>query len=217
MDAAARLEALVNALVRSGDIQTAAVEAAFRAVPRHLFLPGVALEAAYADRAVPIKIVGGTTVSSASQPAMVALMLEQLAPRLGDNILEVGTGAGYNAALLATIAGPRGRVTTLDVDEDLVADARRNLAAAGFESVRVECADGAAGWPPAAPYDRIVVTAAAAEVAPAWRDQLRDGGRLVTPVDLNAAQCSIAFERRGDVLVARSAVGCFFVPMRSRA
>src|SRR5260221_1398136 len=108
-----------------------AVERALLAVPRHLFLPGIPLRDAYADIAIPTHWEDGVPVSSASQPAIVALMLEQLRVEPGMRVLEVGAGTGYNAALLAELAGPHGRVVTLDIDAEIVAEARAHLDAAG--------------------------------------------------------------------------------------
>src|SRR5262249_44045487 len=137
-------QALVEKLKTSGCIATPQVEAAFRAVPRHLFLPDVALEKVYADEAIPTKLLeNGQAISSSSQPAIMAIMLEQLALEPGLRVLEIGAGTGFNAALMAQIVGERGQIVTLDIDEDIVAGARAHLAAAGFDTVQVVCGDGA--------------------------------------------------------------------------
>ncbi|HLH46083.1 MAG TPA: hypothetical protein VKV25_02925, partial [Acidimicrobiales bacterium] len=121
---------------------------------------------------------------------------------------------GYNAALLAHVVGPSGSVTAVDVDADLVAGARRNLAAAGCAGVTVLCADGAGGWPPGAPYDRIILTVGAGDLLPAWVEQLDAGGRLLLPLRLRGVQASIAFDTTDGRLRSTSVVGCSFMPLR---
>ena len=121
MGAADRARArLVDGMRDSGRLCSAAVEEAFRAVPRHLFLPGVPLARAYADEAVATQAVDGVTTSSASQPSMMAIMLAQLDLRPGHRVLEIGAGTGYNAALMARLVGPQGHVVSVDIDADLV-------------------------------------------------------------------------------------------------
>ncbi|MEU9742212.1 methyltransferase, FxLD system [Micromonospora chersina] len=178
-------------------IRTPRVEAAMRQTPRHLFLPGVPLENAYADGPVYTKTDGrGTSISAASQPRIVAMMLEQLDAQPGHRIMEAGAGTGYNAALLATIVGDTGRVVTIDLDDDLVDGARKHLAAAGVANVQVLFGDGALGHPDGAPYDRIIATVGAWETPTAWLEQLAPDGRLVVPLRLRgAASRSIIFER----------------------
>lgn len=191
---------LVDRLRRAGLVRTAAVEDVLRTVPRHLFVPDAPLAEAYGNAPVSIKDdAEGTSISCASQPGVVAGMLEQLDVRPGQRILEIGAGTGYNAGLLARLAGPGGRVVTLDVDEDLVAGARANLAAGGLPGVEVARRDGALGYAEAAPYDRIVATVGAHGVPHAWLEQLAPGGRLVTPQRLRGSVCrTIAFERHGE-------------------
>jgi protein-L-isoaspartate(D-aspartate) O-methyltransferase len=178
---AANVGPLVDALVSAGAITSSKVEAAFRAVPRHLFVPHVDVQGAYRNEAIPTKLIDGRAVSSASQPSIVATMLEQLDVRPGQRVLEIGAGTGYNAALVAQLVGPSGRVVTIDIDEDIVADAQDHLAAASIDGVDVICGDGGLGYPPEAPYDRIVLTVGALDITPAWWDQLGSGGR---PLDL---------------------------------
>ena len=189
MGAADRARArLVDGLRDSGMLRTPAVEEAFRAVPRHLFLPDVPLARAYADEAVAVQAVDGVTTSSASQPSMVAIMLEQLDLHPGHRVLEIGAGTGYNAALLRRLVGPTGRVVTVDIDDELVAGAARHLADAGVAGVEVHCADGARGYEPGAPYDRIVLTVGSGDVRPEWIAQLAPAGRLLLPLGLRGAQ-----------------------------
>lgn len=178
-------------------IRTPAIEAAFRQTPRHLFIPDIPLDQAYANHPVYTKTdASGASISAASQPGLVAVMLEQLAPQPGERILELGAGTGYNAAIMAAIVGESGHVVTVDVDSDLVDGAREHLAAAGADNVEVILGDGALGHPEGAPYDRIIATVGAFETPIAWLDQLAPGGRLVVPLRLRGtASRSIVFER----------------------
>ena len=213
-DASALHRALVDELVSRGHIASPSVEAAFRAVPRHLFLPDVPLEEVYRDQVIVTKTVDGQAVSSSSQPQIMAIMLEQLALLPGQRVLEIGAGTGYNAGLMAHIVGDAGRVVSVDIDEDLVEGARRHLAAAGCDRVRVLAGDGGFGHPADAPYDRIILTVGAWDVAPAWSEQLRPGGRLVLPLAVGGAQKSVAFERANGHLVSVSVTACQFVHLR---
>src|SRR5260370_11222593 len=145
---------LLESLCLGGVCLAPAFEPALLGVPRHLFGPGVPLRAAYADIAIPTHWEDGVPVSSASQPAIVALMLEQLRVEPGMRVLEVGAGTGYNAALLAELAGPHGRVVTLDIDAEIVAEARAHLDAAGETGGRRIAPARAPGRPPPAPPDR---------------------------------------------------------------
>ncbi|MET8090793.1 methyltransferase, FxLD system [Micromonospora sp. NPDC005220] len=197
-------------------IRASGVEAAVRQTPRHLFLPGVPLEQAYADAPVYTKTDGrGTSISAASQPRIVAMMLEQLNALPGQRIMEAGAGTGYNAALLAAIVGTTGHVVTIDVDEDLVAGARDHLAAAGVANVEVVHGDGALGHPAGAPYDRIIATVGAWETPTPWLDQLAPGGRLVVPLRLRgAASRSIIFERYNGGWRDNGSELAVFMPLR---
>jgi protein-L-isoaspartate(D-aspartate) O-methyltransferase len=146
----------------------------------------------------------------------MAIMLELLRPRPGNRVLEIGTGTGYNAALIAHLVGPLGRVVTVDIDGELAQQARVNLAGAGVAGVDVEVADGADGWSAAAPYDRMIVTASADDLAPAWPGQLVAGGRLVLPLLLAAGpgQLCAAFLRIDGGLAASELCQCGFMPLR---
>ncbi len=206
--------ALVDRLRAAGRVTSQTVEQALRTVPRHLFLPRASAAQAYQDEALIIKSgPDGLPLSSSSQPAMMAIMLEQLDVRAGHRVLEIGTGTGYNAALLAHLAGPAGRVVTVDIDPELAARASASLAAAGFPGVRVICADGSYGVPEEAPYDRIMVTAGAWDLAPAWLEQLAPGGRIVLPLSVRGVQLSVALQRAADRLTALSACRCGFIQM----
>lgn len=214
---------LVNDLRAKGVISSDAVQAAFLAVPRERFVAELAddrgLAAVYRDEAIVTKRdPAGMPLSSSSQPGLMAKMLELLAPRPGDRVLEIGAGTGYNAALLAHMVGSRGRVTSIDVDTGIARTARRALREAGYR-VSVKVGDGRAGHAGGAPYDRMIVTACANGIPSAWRDQLADGGRLELPLRLDpdgaAIQVIPAFERRGDRLESTVLTWGGFMPLHS--
>jgi protein-L-isoaspartate(D-aspartate) O-methyltransferase len=206
-------DALVDRLVRRGIVTVPRVEAALRSVPRHLFLPEVSIASAYSDEALVLKWDRGAAVSSISQPTMVASMLEMLAVDPGARVLEVGTGSGYNAALLQELAGQEGLVVSVEVDPQLADLARVQLQATGYESIQVHTADGRLGWPGAAPYDRIVVTASSPAPEPSWTDQLRVGGRMVVPLSKELRAVAFAKNEQGRLerLFSCPAV---FIPLR---
>ncbi len=205
---------LVTELRRRGCGLSRSVQDAFARVPRHVFVPEVGPAAAYRDEAFVIKCgPDGMPVSSSSQPAMMAIMLDQLGLRAGHRVLEIGTGSGYNAAVMAAVVGPRGEVVSIDIDADLVSRARSSLVAAGYRAVTVRCADGGFGDAAGAPFDRIIVTAGAWDIAPAWLDQLGPGGRLVLPLSIRGIQLSVALERAGEDWLSTSAWRCGFVRM----
>ena len=223
-DATTLQTALVQRLKEQGLIRTQAVAEAFLAVPRHLFVPEVAVKTAYSDAPVITKWQDGQAISSSSQPAIMALMLEMLHLQPGQRILEIGAGTGYNAALMAHIVGKTGQVVTIDVDEDIVAAAREHLQAARVENVQVVCRDGGLGCPETAPYDRIVLTVGSFVIAPAWIQQLRPEGRLLLPLHLTAIpseiamppdQWLVAFERTSaGYLESVDIRPCLFMPLR---
>ena len=208
-------DALADVLKRAGMFgDDERIERGFRAVPRELFLPGVPLAEVYSDAAIVTKVEDGVSISSSSQPAIMALMLRQLDVQPGQRVLEIGAGTGYNAALLRELVGPDGAVVTIDIDPEVAGWARERLDAAGYAAVGVHQSDGADGWPAGAPYDRIELTVGAAEIAPAWVAQLREGGLLVLPLGIHAGQVSLALEKRDARLVSRSAQPCGFMRMR---
>ncbi len=212
-------DALVETLKHRGDLVDPRVEAAFRAVPRHLFLPGVPLDVAYADDAVPVKRDSdGSVISSSSQPSMIAAMLAQLRLRPGDNVLEIGAGTGYMAALMQYIVGDSGIVTTMELDQQMVRLASANLHQAGFGRVNVVHADGAMGYAPRASYDRIIATVGIWDVPPAWVQQLKPTGILVAPLWIDSLQLCVAFRcQPDDTLFSDYNVPCGFVRLRGPA
>jgi protein-L-isoaspartate(D-aspartate) O-methyltransferase len=219
-DASRLRRGLVAILEERRCIVSERVRDAFLAVPRELFLPDIAsregVAAVYRDEAfVTRHDQRGRPTSSSSQPAIMALMLERLELEEGHRILEIGTGTGYNAALLATIVGRRGRVVSVDIQPELVSAARRALRAGGFR-VRAAVADGHAGWPAAAPYDRIIVTASSSFVPRAWLEQLVDEGRLEVPLRPRpvGAQVIPTFRRRAGTLRSVAMLAGGFMPLR---
>lgn len=203
---------MVDRLVTTGSVKSSVVEKAMRSVPRHCFVPGIDPRIAHADEAIAIKRHHGVVVSSVSQPTMVATMLEMLDVRAGSRVLEIGTGSGYNAALLSELTGERGSVVSIEVDKVLAGLASAQLSRCGYMSVQVHCADGKQGWPFEAPYDRIIVTASSPRPEPPWDAQLIDGGRLVVP--LRHDREVICFEKTSAGLERVGACPATFVPLR---
>ncbi len=179
---------------------------AMRTVPRHVFVPPDLLELAYADR--PLPIGHGQTIS---QPYIVAAMTELLQVGPGDRILEIGTGSGYQAAVLAEIVG---RVFTIEIVEPLAEDARERLRRLGYDNVEVRRGDGYYGWEEKAPFQGIVVTAAASHIPPPLLEQLQPGARMVIPVGppLQVQTLMLIEKRLDGRIVQRSLMPVRFVP-----
>jgi protein-L-isoaspartate(D-aspartate) O-methyltransferase len=166
--------AMVEQQLRARDITSARVLDAMRKVPRHLFIPEERRRDAYGD--FPVPIGHGQTIS---QPYIVAFMTQALDVQPTDRVLEIGTGSGYQAAVLAELVA---EVYTIEIVEPLAARARETLASLGYRNVRVRAGNGYLGWPEQAPFDRVIVTAAPEEVPPALVEQLKEGGVLAIPV-----------------------------------
>jgi protein-L-isoaspartate(D-aspartate) O-methyltransferase len=214
LDAAELREAMVKDLERRRYLSGPRVARALREVPRHLFVPQVELAQAYSDQAIVTRFRDGAPASSASQPAIVAKMLELLSPPVGGTVLEVGAGTGYNAALLAHLVGPSGHVVTVDINAEVAAEARAHLVSAGVANVVVVDGDGGFGYAPMAPFDGIIVTAGASDLSPEWFDQLVERGRLVVPLSLWGAQQCIAFRRSRDRLESVDVCEGGFMPLQ---
>ena len=191
--------------IEARDIRGDAVLAAMRTVPRHEFVPAARRDEAYEDHAVPL--AEGQTVS---QPYIVALMTEMARVPPGGKVLEIGTGSGYQAAVLAEIAAD---VYSIEVRPAIAAEARAVLDRLHYDNVHLRCGDGGLGWPEEAPYDAIILTAApSVEIPPALIEQLADGARLVAPVG-RSDQRLIVLERQGSRIVRRWGAGVRFVPL----
>lgn len=175
-------------------------------VPRHVFVPVELRQLAYADSPLPIGY--GKTVS---QPFIVALMTDLLGLEADDSVLEVGTGLGYQAAVLTELAG---QVHTVEIIQELAVDGRQRLLEAGCDNVRFRIGDGAQGWPDHAPFDKIIVTAAAELIPPALIQQLKPGGRLVIPCGLAEHQQLLLVEKDpGGRTATREILPVLFAPL----
>lgn len=196
--------------VGDGEISVAVLEAMAK-VARHEFVPAEIRYAAYDDNALPIG--HGQTIS---QPYIVALMTQLLQPQPDHRILEIGTGSGYQAAVLSTLVQ---KIHSIEIVPALAEAAAQRLRRLGYANVEVHCADGRLGWPQAAPYDGIIVTAAPEQVPPALIEQLVPGGRLVIPLGSHyGAQdlCVLEKDGRGEVEV-RKVLPVAFVPLVAEA
>ena len=196
---------MVDQQMRHRGICDRRVLAALDKVPRHRFLPEPNDPAAYND--YPLPIGDGQTIS---QPYMVALMTECLKLKGDERVLEIGTGSGYQAAILGELSR---RVITIERFAALADRARGTLAELGYHNIEVLVGDGSLGYPKAAPYDAVIVTAAAPEVARPWVDQLTERGRLVVPLGDRWGQHLTVVTKRGDKLDYQSVCGCVFVPL----
>lgn len=191
-------------LIRRG-ISDEKVLAAFRKVPREKFVPMDYQQNAYDD--YPIPIGENQTIS---QPYMVALMTQCLEFRGGEKVLEIGTGSGYQMAILAEIAG---KVYSVERLEGLAKRSQGTLSALGYKNCKIKTGDGTLGWEENAPYDGIIVTAGAPAVPQSLVRQLKDGGRLVVPVGGGVGQVLTVIEKKGKAVTSREVCGCVFVPL----
>lgn len=202
-------EAMVQRQLVKRGIAHAEVLAAMGQVPREEFMLATNRDLAYHDRAVPIG-----HQQTISQPFIVALMSEAIFDQPRKSVLEIGTGCGYQTAVLSLLAE---QVDTVEIVEPLYQEAKQRLAQLNYSNVRCHLADGSFGWPSSAPYDAILVAAAPAEVPPALFDQLAPGGRLVIPVGSDSQTLKL-YERRADGrMFQRSLSPVAFVPMTGQA
>ena len=198
---------MVEAQIEARGVRDAKTLAAMRTVPRHLFVPPEQAAEAYGDH--PLPIGHGQTIS---QPYIVAFMTEALHLRGGETVLEVGTGSGYQAAVLSEIAA---RVYTIEIVAPLAGEARERLKRLGYRNVEVRAGDGYLGWPEAAPFDAIIVTAAAPRVPEPLKQQLKDGGRLVIPVGEEYQELRVV-TKRGSEYAEDRVLPVRFVPMTGK-
>jgi protein-L-isoaspartate(D-aspartate) O-methyltransferase len=206
-DFEAARERMVEEQIAARGVRDAKTLAAMRKVERHLFVPPAVVAEAYDDHPLPIG-----HAQTISQPYIVAFMTEALGLRGGETVLEVGTGSGYQAAVLAEIAA---RVYSIEIVEPLAAEARERLHRLGYQDVEVRAGDGYAGWAEAAPFDAIMVTAAAPRIPAPLKEQLREGGRLVIPVG-DEYQELIVVTREGASFQERRVLPVRFVPMTGK-
>lgn len=194
--------------LRARGIEDLAVLRAFGETPRHLFVPDALRRQAYEDTSLPIGF--GQTIS---QPSTQARYLQALGLRGTEKVLEVGTGSGYQTALLAMIAA---QVVSVERLPELAAQARAALDAAGYGGVAVVAGDGTLGWRPLAPYDAILVTAAGPRVPEPLIEQLAEGGRLLIPLERAGGQVLVRLTRTGDAVAEEVLAEAQFVPLIGR-
>lgn len=196
---------MVETQIEARGVRDARVLEAMRSIPRDLFVPSESAFRAFEDRALPIGM--GQTIS---QPYIVALMTQLLAIEPQHRVLEIGTGSGYQTAILAMLAR---HVFSIERLEPLSSTAREQLNRLGLSNVTLLVADGSLGWPAESPFDRIIVTAAAPAITPALVDQLADGGRLVTPVGDDNSQYLTTVARQGDRTIETPSIAVRFVKL----
>jgi protein-L-isoaspartate(D-aspartate) O-methyltransferase len=199
-------EAMVRDQIAARGVRDARVLEAMLRVPRHLFVPEASRAKAYGDH--PLPIGRGQTIS---QPFIVAFMTESLAIEPGDKVLEIGTGSGYQSAVLACLTD---RVFSIEIDGTLAREAADTLRKLGYGAVRVRQGDGFFGWPEEAPFDAIIVTAAPGRIPPPLLEQLAEGGRLIIPVEtcLLSQTLTLVTKKKGKTAV-RELLDVLFVPM----
>ena len=200
-----RRMALIQYLIQQGYLRTPEIIEAFKAVPRHLFVPESQQNDAYSD--VPLPIGHGQTISA---PHMNALCTELLSPNRRDAVFEVGAGSGYQAALLAGLVK---NVVSIELEQGLVARAQCALKEAGIKNVTIRHGDGSNGYKRGAPYDKIIVTCACEHIPPRLIDQLKTGGTLVLPLG-HMIQTLTAVKKTARGIITERHGGCVFVPLR---
>jgi protein-L-isoaspartate(D-aspartate) O-methyltransferase len=204
-------EQLIKYWLKSGIVKNKGIISAFKAIKREDFVLSEFRKEAYSDTALPI--LAGQTIS---QPTTVAGMLEALELKPGMNILEIGAGSGYNAALMAKIVGRKGIVYATEIIPGLVSFARENLKKAGIENVKLIDTDGSIGYLAGSPYDRIIVTAASPQIPEELIQQLKEGGILVIPVGGELGQTLIKARKTKGKLVKEELGEYIFVPLKGK-
>ncbi len=204
-------QALIDFWIKNKIVTNKRVIDAFKKVKREYFVLKEFRSDAYKD--VPLPILKEQTIS---QPTTVVMMLDFIELKKGMKVLEIGTGSGYNAALMAEIVGPKGRIYTTETIEDLVDFAKKNLKKAKTTNVRVIHTDGSKGWPTAAPYDRIICTAAAPKIPEVYIEQLKEGGIIVIPVGPLYGQVMIKGKKVKNKLETERLGDFMFVPLKGK-
>lgn len=199
---------MVEKQIRARGVRDSRVLSAMRTVPRHAFVPSEFLAQAYNDQ--PLSIGEGQTIS---QPYMVAAMSEALELTGDERVLEIGTGSGYQTAVLSVLAR---EVFSVETHASLKEEARERLERLGYRNIEIQVGDGSLGWPERAPFDAILVTAAAPLIPPPLVEQLAEGGRLLLPVGSSEAQQLLRVRRRGGTLSNERLFHCRFVPLIGR-
>ena len=205
MDHREQRERMVNKQLARRGIDDPKVLEAFLSVKRHVFVSPGEISEAYRD--FPLPIGYGQTIS---QPYMVALMTQTLGLTGIEKVLEIGTGSGYQAAILAEICN---EVYTVERDERLLCRAEKVLSEEGYNNIKFKCSDGTKGWPEEAQYDAILVTAASPDVPASLKSQLSDGGCLVIPTGERFSQRLERISRKGNDFISEDICGCIFVPL----
>ncbi len=201
-------ERMVSEQLQARDVQDVRVLAAMRKVPRHRFVARDLAGSAYEDN--PLPLILGQTIS---QPYIVGYMTQALDLKSGERVLEIGTGSGYQAAVLAELVS---EVYTVEILPELLAMATSTLNTLGYKNIHLRCGDGYAGWPEAAPFDRIIVTAAPDHIPPPLVDQLKPGGKMIIPVG-SGDQELVLIEKNQQGFSRRSTIPVRFVPMTGQA
>lgn len=202
-------QVMIESQIAARGITNPATLAAMRGVPRHEFVPPDLRDEAYGDH--PLPIGHGQTIS---QPYIVAFMTDAIRPQAGERILEIGSGSGYQAAILAHSGA---EVFTIEIIAPLAEMARQNLERLGIRNVHIRHGDGYRGWPEHAPFDAIVVTCAPDNIPPELVAQLRDGGRMIIPVSSGLHQELILLRKHGNAIEKQSVLPVRFVPMTGEA
>ena len=205
-------KALIAYLKGTGFLKTEKIISAFENIPRHLFVSVDTAEYAYED--IALQTIGESTIS---QPSTVAYMLELLQPKEGETVLEIGTGSGWEACLLAYCVGSKGLVVTIEIDQAVAEFGKHNIAKTGFRNIIKVVGDGSVGYPEKAPYDKIVYTAATPEIPRQMMAQLKTGGRVIAPVGTQAMQTLKIIDKISERKMEEKDYAEFqFVPLRGQ-
>jgi protein-L-isoaspartate(D-aspartate) O-methyltransferase len=203
-------ELLVKHLISTGALKTPKIIEAFRKTPRHLFVRRDYLNHAYDD--IPLPTYHGQTIS---QPYTVAIMTEALSPKLGEKVLEIGAGSGYQAALIGRCVGQKGKVITIELESDLIEISKKNVKKVKLKNVLIIHGDGKLGYQKEAPYDKCIITAACDEIPKPIIEQVKIGGRIVAPVNDFLGQKMLVVDKISETEFKKEDLGSFvFVPLR---